>query len=94
MWDYLILIFYELSYKIFNNSVQNNTNETLYHSDLLAGQYCMPEEGVQLTASRDLLTTEEVVYLARLFAKEGVEKVRLTGGEPLLRKDIVEICRK
>jgi len=54
----------------------------------------MPEEGVQLTESHNLLTSDEVVYLTRLFAKEGVEKVRLTGGEPLLRRDIVDICRK
>ena len=56
-----------------------------------AGQYCMPEEGVPLTPKTDLLTTEEILTLARLFVKEGVDKIRLTGGEPLIRPDVVDI---
>ncbi|XP_030901511.2 molybdenum cofactor biosynthesis protein 1 isoform X2 [Melopsittacus undulatus] len=51
----------------------------------------MPEEGVQLTPKSDLLTTQEIVTLAKLFVKEGVEKIRLTGGEPLIRPDVVDI---
>ncbi|XP_045399584.1 molybdenum cofactor biosynthesis protein 1 isoform X1 [Lemur catta] len=54
-------------------------------------QYCMPEEGVPLTPKADLLTTEEILTLARLFVKEGVNKIRLTGGEPLIRPDVVDI---
>uniref|UniRef100_A0A2K5PHW3 Molybdenum cofactor biosynthesis protein 1 n=1 Tax=Cebus imitator TaxID=2715852 RepID=A0A2K5PHW3_CEBIM len=54
-------------------------------------QYCMPEEGVQLTPKANLLTTEEILTLARLFVKEGVDKIRLTGGEPLIRPDVVDI---
>ncbi|XP_030355029.1 molybdenum cofactor biosynthesis protein 1 isoform X2 [Strigops habroptila] len=54
-------------------------------------QYCMPEEGVQLTPKSDLLTTREIITLAKLFVKEGVEKIRLTGGEPLIRPDVVDI---
>ncbi|XP_029098744.1 molybdenum cofactor biosynthesis protein 1 isoform X7 [Monodon monoceros] len=54
-------------------------------------QYCMPEEGVPLTPKADLLTTEELLTLARLFVKEGVDKIRLTGGEPLIRPDVVDI---
>ncbi|XP_053769451.1 molybdenum cofactor biosynthesis protein 1 isoform X3 [Desmodus rotundus] len=54
-------------------------------------QYCMPEEGVPLTPKTDLLTTEEILTLARLFVKEGVDKIRLTGGEPLIRPDVVDI---
>jgi GTP 3',8-cyclase len=54
--------------------------------------YCMPKEvfdsGYQFLRHSDLLTFEEVVRLARLFIAHGVEKVRLTGGEPLLRKDL------
>ncbi|XP_020014570.2 molybdenum cofactor biosynthesis protein 1 isoform X1 [Castor canadensis] len=54
-------------------------------------QYCMPEEGVPLTPKADLLTTEEILTLTRLFVKEGVNKIRLTGGEPLIRPDVVNI---
>jgi cyclic pyranopterin phosphate synthase len=51
----------------------------------------MPEEGVPLTPKADLLTTEEILTLTRLFVKEGVNKIRLTGGEPLIRPDVVNI---
>ncbi|KAM5286940.1 molybdenum cofactor biosynthesis protein 1 isoform 4-T4 [Hipposideros larvatus] len=54
-------------------------------------QYCMPEDGVPLTPKADLLTTEEILTLARLFVREGVDKIRLTGGEPLIRPDVVDI---
>lgn len=53
--------------------------------------YCMPEEGVPLTPSEKLLTSDEIVHLATLFATFGVDKIRLTGGEPLVRKDAVDI---
>lgn len=56
--------------------------------------YCMPEEGVTLTSSPSLLTTEEVIYLAKQFAKAGVNKIRLTGGEPTVNKSIVSIVRE
>ncbi|KAM4771440.1 molybdenum cofactor biosynthesis protein 1 isoform 2-T2 [Rhinophrynus dorsalis] len=54
-------------------------------------QYCMPEEGVKLTPKTELLTTQEILTLARLFVQEGVDKIRLTGGEPLIRPDVVDI---
>jgi cyclic pyranopterin phosphate synthase len=54
--------------------------------------YCMPKEvfdkSYRFLPHADLLTFEEITRLARLFIEHGVEKVRLTGGEPLLRKDI------
>ncbi|KAL0464367.1 UNVERIFIED_CONTAM: GTP 3',8-cyclase, mitochondrial [Sesamum latifolium] len=55
-------------------------------------QYCMPAEGVELTPSPQLLTQNEIVRLANLFVSSGVTKIRLTGGEPTIRKDIEEIC--
>lgn len=55
--------------------------------------YCMPEEGVQLTPNRDLLTTAEIHYLSALFVNQGVTKIRLTGGEPTVRKDIVLLMK-
>uniref|UniRef100_A0A8D0CZN6 Molybdenum cofactor biosynthesis protein 1 n=1 Tax=Sander lucioperca TaxID=283035 RepID=A0A8D0CZN6_SANLU len=54
-------------------------------------QYCMPEDGVKLTPRSQLLSTSEVLTLARLFVQEGVEKIRLTGGEPLIRPDVLDI---
>lgn len=54
----------------------------------------MPAEGVQLTQKEKLLTTDEVISLARLFVKQGVTKIRLTGGEPTVRKDLVDIVGK
>ncbi|XP_028250419.1 molybdenum cofactor biosynthesis protein 1 isoform X2 [Parambassis ranga] len=54
-------------------------------------QYCMPEEGVKLTPRGQLLSTSEVLSLARLFVQEGVNKIRLTGGEPLIRPDVLDV---
>ncbi|KAH8296669.1 hypothetical protein KR054_009659 [Drosophila jambulina] len=53
--------------------------------------YCMPAEGVSLQPKQNLLTTEEILRLARIFVEQGVRKIRLTGGEPTVRRDIVEI---
>ncbi|KAK8469294.1 hypothetical protein PHAVU_005G042000 [Phaseolus vulgaris] len=55
-------------------------------------QYCMPAEGVELTPSPQLLTGTEILRLANLFVSSGVTKIRLTGGEPTVRKDIEDIC--
>ncbi|CAM9129802.1 unnamed protein product [Choristocarpus tenellus] len=53
--------------------------------------YCMPEAGVDLQAQNKMLTTEEIVRLGAMFVHAGVDKIRLTGGEPLIRKDLTEI---
>src|SRR5688572_113913 len=50
--------------------------------------YCMPEESYAWLPREDILTFEETALLADLFAEHGATKVRLTGGEPLLRRDI------
>ena len=51
----------------------------------------MPAEGVQLSPAQELLTNSEVVRLSRLFVSQGVDKIRLTGGEPLVRRDLEEL---
>jgi cyclic pyranopterin phosphate synthase len=51
-------------------------------------QYCMPEEEYVWLPREDLLTFEEIRELVDMFSELGVDKVRLTGGEPLLRKDL------
>jgi len=54
-------------------------------------RYCMPEEGVQWLNHTDILSFEEIAEVTRLAVRLGVEKVRLTGGEPLVRKGIVQL---
>ena len=56
--------------------------------------YCMPEEGVPLSPASHLLTTPEISYLSALFVSQGVTKIRLTGGEPTIRKDIVPLMHQ
>ena len=53
--------------------------------------YCMPAEGVDLTPREAILTFEEIERLARLFVANGVDKIRLTGGEPLVRKQVEDL---
>ncbi|XP_011494275.1 PREDICTED: molybdenum cofactor biosynthesis protein 1 isoform X1 [Ceratosolen solmsi marchali] len=53
--------------------------------------YCMPANGVTLTKKENILSTDEIIKLADLFIKEGITKIRLTGGEPTVRKDIIDI---
>lgn len=54
----------------------------------------MPAEGVPLSPAAHLLTTPEIAYLSELFVKEGVTKIRLTGGEPTVRKDILPLMQE
>jgi len=56
--------------------------------------YCMPEEGVKLSPRSHLMTYEEIYTIAKTFVNNGVTKIRLTGGEPLIRKDIPIILEK
>jgi cyclic pyranopterin phosphate synthase len=57
-------------------------------------QYCMPAEGIALSPRDHILTFEEIERLARLFVALGVDKIRLTGGEPLVRKDAEELAER
>lgn len=56
--------------------------------------YCMPEEGAPVAPSADILTADEIVRIVAIAASLGMRKIRLTGGEPLVRKDIVDIVRR
>lgn len=56
--------------------------------------YCMPQEGVQLSPRSHLMTYEEIYEIAKTFVAHGVTKIRLTGGEPLIRKDIAFVLEK
>jgi len=57
-------------------------------------RYCMPEKGLPLTPHDEILTYEEILRIVRIFAAEGISKVRLTGGEPLVRKGIVHFVSR
>lgn len=53
--------------------------------------YCMPPEGIFHLSHRDILTYEEIVRLAQIALNEGISKIRITGGEPLVRKGVVNL---
>ena len=53
--------------------------------------YCMPPEGVEWMDHEEMLSYEEIIRLCSLFAQVGIRKVRLTGGEPLARRDLPEL---
>lgn len=55
--------------------------------------YCMPAHGIDYLPKTQLLTYEEIVRLVKLLAGLGITKVRITGGEPFVRKDIMELFR-
>ena len=55
--------------------------------------YCMPEEGIDFRSEDKLLTTKEIFRLIKTTSKMGVSKIRFTGGEPLLRKDLLKLVQ-
>ncbi|MCI2229292.1 GTP 3',8-cyclase MoaA [Polaribacter sp. MSW13] len=56
-------------------------------------QYCMPAHGIDIVPRQELLTFKEMYRLIRVLTELGVNKVRLTGGEPFVRKDFVEFLK-
>lgn len=56
--------------------------------------YCMPADGIQLSPKSHIMTYEEIYRIAHKFVENGVTKIRLTGGEPLVRKDVSLIMEK
>jgi len=56
-------------------------------------RYCMPAEGIDFAHRNDLLSYEEIIRLAHIFSDLGVDKVRLTGGEPFVRKGIDQLLK-
>ena len=57
-------------------------------------RYCMPEEGVCKRSHHEMMNEDEVVAAVEVAASLGIHKIRLTGGEPLVKKNIVSICRR
>jgi cyclic pyranopterin phosphate synthase len=56
--------------------------------------YCMPEEGIELTEKNHLMSLEEIIAIARQFTELGVDTIRLTGGEPLVRKNFAYLIEE
>lgn len=56
-------------------------------------KYCMPAEGVELMDHNDILSFEEIVEVVKTAVRKGITKIRLTGGEPLVRKGIVDLVK-
>ena len=56
--------------------------------------YCMPKEGIKLIDKRELLTFEEIIRVVKILSELGIKKVRITGGEPLLRENILGLIDK
>ena len=57
-------------------------------------RYCMPESGVCKKRHEDMLSEEEMIAAVRAAASLGVKKLRITGGEPLVKRNILSICRR
>lgn len=55
--------------------------------------YCMPPEGIMNRPQEEILTFEEIIRLVGIFASLGIKRVRLTGGEPLVRKGIINLVK-
>ncbi|MBT3189495.1 MAG: GTP 3',8-cyclase MoaA [Anaerolineae bacterium] len=56
--------------------------------------YCLPASGIKWIPREDLLTADEIIYVVETAASLGVSKIRLTGGEPLIRPDLLEIVAR
>jgi len=57
-------------------------------------RYCMPKEGVSQFGHAEILSFEEILRVAALAVKRGIDKIRITGGEPLVRKDVVSLVQR
>ncbi|MFO8147112.1 MAG: GTP 3',8-cyclase MoaA [Bacteroidota bacterium] len=57
-------------------------------------QYCMPDENIQCLPNKHLMQVDEIEHIARKFVDLGVKKIRLTGGEPMVRKEFPEILSR
>jgi len=77
-----------------NNRVINYLRISVTDRCNLRCIYCMPEGGIPVLPHEDILSYEEILRIAKLAVRGGIRKVRLTGGEPLVRKGIVEFVRR
>ncbi len=73
-----------------NNRIINYLRLSLTDRCNLRCIYCMPEEGIQFIPHNEILSYEEMLHLVRLSVEMGIEKIRLTGGEPLVRRGALQ----
>ena len=57
-------------------------------------KYCMPESGVESLCHSDILSIEEIVEIVKVASKNGIKKIRLTGGEPLVHRGFINLCKQ
>ncbi len=77
-----------------HNRVHNYLRISLTDNCNLRCFYCMPEDDYEFASAHQLMQATEIEALAKLFVEQGVNKIRLTGGEPLVRKDAKDIIRR
>lgn len=77
-----------------HNRVHNYLRISLTDNCNLRCFYCMPEDEYDFATAEQLMQVDEIEALAKIFVSQGVNKIRLTGGEPLVRKDAKEIIRR
>lgn len=56
-------------------------------------RYCRPESGIELKDHKDILSLEEIYEVVKYFVSKGIKKVRITGGEPLVRKNVIHLVK-
>ncbi|HNQ12110.1 MAG TPA: radical SAM protein, partial [Bacteroidia bacterium] len=74
-----------------HNRIHNYLRVSLTDACNLRCRYCMPHENMKFMPHASLMTKDEIYNIAQTFVSLGVNKIRLTGGEPLIRKDFDEI---
>ena len=82
---------------MFTQPIKDNNNRTINYLRLsltdrcnLRCMYCMPDEGIDFIPHKEILSYEEMLHLVELAVQTGIRKVRLTGGEPLVRKGCLD----
>jgi cyclic pyranopterin phosphate synthase len=80
--------------------LKDNHNRTINYLRLavtdrcnLRCNYCMPAEGINFAKKETLLTVEELSFLSQTLVGQGIDKIRITGGEPFVRKDLMALLR-
>jgi GTP 3',8-cyclase len=76
------------------NRVHNYLRISMTDNCNLRCFYCMPEEGYEFTPASRLMQPDEIEAIAKIFVSQGINKIRLTGGEPLVRKDAADIIMR